>query len=312
MATVLAAQGLSKSFGDLVAVNEVSFEIAEGETFGLLGPNGAGKTTSISMVAGLLEPDHGVVDINGTTIRTRSTAGRSDIGLVPQELAIYPDLTAVENLKFFGRLYEMSGSELEKRTAEVLEVIGLTDRKDDLTKEFSGGMQRRLNIGIGLLHRPRLLILDEPTVGVDPQSRNAILESVEELSGQGIAVLYTTHYMEEAERLCDRVAIIDEGVIKAEGTRRELVSLVGQKDRIHVAMTGDVSEVAHIAAGLNGVRETSPSDSGFDVLADDAARLLPELLACVSTAGASVSSVEVFEPNLEAVFLHLTGKALRD
>jgi ABC-2 type transport system ATP-binding protein len=306
MATVLAAEGLSKRFGDLVAVNDVSFEIAEGETFGLLGPNGAGKTTSISMVAGLLEPDGGAVQVNGTTIRTRSTAGRSDIGLVPQELAIYPDLTAEENLRFFGRLYEMTGPELATRTEEVLEVIGLTDRKDDLTKEFSGGMQRRLNIGIGLLHRPRLLILDEPTVGVDPQSRNAILESVEELSGQGIAVLYTTHYMEEAERLCDRVAI------KAEGTRRELVSLVGQKDRIRVAMTGDVAEVARIAAELDGVDETSPSDSGIDVLASDASKLLPELLACVSSAGASVSAVEVFEPNLEAVFLHLTGKALRD
>jgi ABC-2 type transport system ATP-binding protein len=264
------------------------------------------------MVAGLLEPDNGAVHVNGTTIRTRSTAGRSDIGLVPQELAIYPDLTAAENLKFFGRLYEMAGAELEKRTEEVLEVIGLTDRKDDLTKEYSGGMQRRLNIGIGLLHRPRLLILDEPTVGVDPQSRNAILESVEELSGQGIAVLYTTHYMEEAERLCDRVAIIDEGVIKAEGTRRELVSLVGQKDRIHVVMAGDVTEVARIAAELDGVHETSPSDSGFDVLADEASKLLPGLLACVSSTGASISGVEVFEPNLEAVFLHLTGKALRD
>jgi ABC-2 type transport system ATP-binding protein len=312
MATVLAAEGLSKRFGDLVAVDDVSFEIAEGETFGLLGPNGAGKTTSISMVAGLLEPDGGAVHVNGTTILTRSTAGRSDIGLVPQELAIYPDLTAEENLRFFGRLYEMTGPELAKRTEEVLEVIGLTDRKDDLIKEFSGGMQRRLNIGIGLLHRPRLLILDEPTVGVDPQSRNAILESVEELSGQGIAVLYTTHYMEEAERLCDRVAIIDEGVIKAEGTRRELVSLVGQKDRIRVAMTGDVAEVARIAAQLDGVDETSPSDSGVDVLAADASKLLPELLACVASAGASVSAVEVFEPNLEAVFLHLTGKALRD
>jgi ABC-2 type transport system ATP-binding protein len=264
------------------------------------------------MVAGLLEPDGGAVRVNGTTIRTKSTAGRSDIGLVPQELAIYPDLTAEENLRFFGRLYEMTGPELAMRTEEVLEVIGLTDRKDDLTKEFSGGMQRRLNIGIGLLHRPRLLILDEPTVGVDPQSRNAILESVEELSGQGIAVLYTTHYMEEAERLCDRVAIIDEGVIKAEGTRRELVSLVGQKDRIRVAMTGDVAEVARIAAQLVGVDEASPSDSGIDVLATDASKLLPELLACVSSAGASVSAVEVFEPNLEAVFLHLTGKALRD
>jgi ABC-2 type transport system ATP-binding protein len=312
MTTVLAAEGLIKSFGDLIAVNGVSFEIAEGETFGLLGPNGAGKTTSISMVAGLLEPDNGTIHVAGTPIRTNSTAGRSDIGLVPQEIAIYPDLTATENLRFFGRLYDMPGEKLDKRVEEVLEVIGLSERQDDLVSEFSGGMQRRLNIGIGLLHRPRLLILDEPTVGVDPQSRNAILESVEDLSGEGIAVLYTTHYMEEAERLCDRVAIIDEGVIKAEGTRRELVSLVGEKDRIRVTVTGDLVEVARVAAELPAVHEASPADSGIDVLANDASSLLPELLSRVSATGANVTGVAVSEPNLEAVFLHLTGKALRD
>jgi len=312
MTTVLAADGLTKSFDDLVAVNGVSFEIAEGETFGLLGPNGAGKTTSISMVAGLLEPDSGSVHVAGTPIRTNSTAGRADIGLVPQEVAIYPDLTATENLKFFGRLYEMNGAELDTRVAEVLDVIGLGDRKDDLVKEFSGGMQRRLNIGIGLLHRPRLLILDEPTVGVDPQSRNAILESVEELSAQGIAVLYTTHYMEEAERLCDRVAIIDEGVIQAEGTRRELVSLVGQKDRISVTSSGELGDVAKIAAGLPGVTDASASDQGIEVLTDDAATLLPALMSCFASEGATITAVQIFEPNLEAVFLHLTGKALRD
>jgi ABC-2 type transport system ATP-binding protein len=310
--TILAAEGLTRRFGDLVAVDGVSFEIGEGETFGLLGPNGAGKTTTISMVAGLLEPDAGTVHVAGTPIRTNSIAGRSDIGLVPQQLAIYPDLTGAENLRFFGRLYYMTGEALERRVAEVLEVIGLTDRKDDLTGEYSGGMQRRLNIGIGLLHHPRLLILDEPTVGVDPQSRNAILESVEELSGQGIAVLYTTHYMEEAERLCDRVAIIDEGVIKAEGTRRELVSMVGQKDRITITMSGDPEEAARVASELPAVHEASPADSGIDVLAADASTLLPELLARISAAGANVTGVAIFEPNLEAVFLHLTGKALRD
>jgi ABC-2 type transport system ATP-binding protein len=312
MTTVLAAEGLTKSFDDLIAVNGVSFEIAEGETFGLLGPNGAGKTTSISMVAGLLEPDSGTIHVAGTPIRTNSTAGRSDIGLVPQEIAIYPDLTAAENLRFFGRLYDMPEDELDKRLQEVLEVIGLSERQDDLVSEFSGGMQRRLNIGIGLLHRPRLLILDEPTVGVDPQSRNAILESVEDLSGEGIAVLYTTHYMEEAERLCDRVAIIDEGAIKAEGTRRELVSLVGEKDKIRVTLTGDLVEVARVASELPAVHEASPADSGVDVLANDASSLLPELFTRVAATGANVTGVAVSEPNLEAVFLHLTGKALRD
>jgi len=309
---VLSAEGLVKRFDDLVAVNGVSFSIEEGETFGLLGPNGAGKTTSISMVAGLLHPDEGAIDVNGTQIRTNSTSGKSAIGLVPQDLAIYPDLTAAENLAFFGRLYGMSGNSLSTRVDEVLEVIGLADRKDDLTKEFSGGMKRRLNIGIGLLHRPQLLILDEPTVGVDPQSRNAILESVEDLSRAGMAVLYTTHYMEEAERLCDRVAIIDEGVIKAEGTRRELVNLVGEKDRIHVSATGDLAEVARIASGLSGVFGASPSEHGVEVLAANASSLLPDLMACFASSGATITGVEVIEPNLEAVFLQLTGKALRD
>jgi len=312
LATVLSATGMVKRYGDLTAVGGVGFSIEEGETFGLLGPNGAGKTTSISMVAGLLEPDAGEIVVAGTPISPSSVAGKEAIGLVPQDLAIYPDLTATENLTFFGRLYGMKGDELSTRVAEVLEVIGLTDRKDDLTKEFSGGMKRRLNIGIGLLHRPKLLILDEPTVGVDPQSRNSILESVESLSAEGMAVLYTTHYMEEAERLCDRVAIIDEGTIKAEGTRRELVSMVGGRDRITITATGDLSRAAQVASEIQGVFEASQSDQGLEVLADEASSLLPELLSRLGDAGAVITAVEVVEPNLEAVFLHVTGKALRD
>ena len=312
MATVLTASGMVKNFGDITAVGGVGFTIEEGETFGLLGPNGAGKTTSISIVAGLLEPDAGNVVVAGISISPASVAGKAAIGLVPQDLAIYPDLTATENLSFFGRLYGMRGEELSKRVAEVLEVIGLIDRKDDLTKEFSGGMKRRLNIGIGLLHRPKLLILDEPTVGVDPQSRNSILESVESLSAEGMAVLYTTHYMEEAERLCDRVAIIDEGTFKAEGTRRELVSMVGGRDRITITATGDLSRAVQAAREIPGVFEASHSDQGLEVLADEASRLLPELLRRLAAAGAVITGVEVVEPNLEAVFLHVTGKALRD
>ncbi len=301
-----------KRFDELVAVNDVSMHIAEGETFGLLGPNGAGKTTSISMIAGLLEPDSGDVEVDGTAITTHTTAGKGNIGLVPQDLAIYPDLTATENLRFFGKLYGEKGRELETRVEETLEVIGLTDRKDDLVKEYSGGMKRRLNIGIGLLHRPRLLILDEPTVGVDPQSRNAILESVEHLSDEGMAVLYTTHYMEEAERLCDRVAIIDDGVIKAEGTRRELVSMVGEKDRVIISGSGDLRSAADAARGIAGVAEVFESDGRLDIMTDDASPILPDVLSCVNTSGGTISGVEVVEPNLEAVFLHLTGKALRD
>lgn len=312
MDTILEASGLVKRFDDLLAVDDVSFSIESGETYGLLGPNGAGKTTSISMISGLLEPNDGNVMVDGNPITTTSVAGKKAIGLVPQDLAIYPDLTATENLTFFGRLYGMDRSVLSKRVDEVLDVIGLTDRGDDLTKEFSGGMKRRLNIGIGLLHKPKLLILDEPTVGVDPQSRNAILESVESLSGEGMAVLYTTHYMEEAERLCDRVAIIDEGKIKAEGSRRELVSMVGQKDRISISGSGDLSGATSAVQQLTGVSDASSADHQLHILAEDASSILPQVLAQVTSSGASISSVEVVEPNLEAVFLHLTGKALRD
>ncbi|HUG31625.1 MAG TPA: ABC transporter ATP-binding protein [Acidimicrobiia bacterium] len=309
---ILVADSLVKNFGDLTAVDGVSLTIAPGETFGLLGPNGAGKTTTISMIAGLVDPDSGTVAVAGEPIRTNSTRGREAIGLVPQALAIYPDLTGEENLSFFGHLYGLTGNVLKERVEEVLGIIRLTDRKDDLSKEYSGGMQRRLNIGIGLLHSPRLLILDEPTVGVDPQSRNAILESVEDLSREGMAVLYTTHYMEEAERLCDRVAIIDEGEIKAEGTRRELVSMVGEKDRVSISATGDLHRAAESLSALEGVTDASSADHRIEVLAIDASTILPALLSRVTESGGSITGVEVVEPNLEAVFLHLTGKALRD
>ena len=311
MTAVLQAEGLVKRFDDLTAVDGVSFTIEEGETFGLLGPNGAGKTTSISMVCGLLTSDAGEVTVAGRPVTTTSVESKQALGLVPQDLAIYPDLTAAENLIFFGRLYGM-GSDLGPRVDEVLELIGLTERAGDLTKEFSGGMKRRLNIGIGLLHKPSLLILDEPTVGVDPQSRNAILESVELLSDEGMAVLYTTHYMEEAERLCDRVAIIDEGQIKAEGTRRELVSMVGGKDRVTISGGGDLDSAASAVRAMGHVHEATVADHSLEILATEAAEILPELLTTVSGAGATIASVEVVEPNLEAVFLHLTGKALRD
>ena len=312
MTAVMVAKGLAKSFGDLLAVDGVGFSIYEGETYGLLGPNGAGKTTTISMIAGLLEADEGEVRVGGELINPRAVTPKRRMGLVPQELAIYPDLTARENLEFFGRLYGMGGDELAQRADRVLEVVGLAERQKDLTKEFSGGMKRRLNIGIGLLHNPELLILDEPTVGVDPQSRNAILEAVEELSTAGIAVLYTTHYMEEAERLCDRVGIIDQGKIIAEGTRRELVEMVGEKDRVSITGTGPLAEVVRKLSSTEGVAEAGESESGVTLLVEDSSSHLATILATAAQSGLVVSGVEIEQPDLEAVFLHLTGKALRD
>lgn len=312
MSVVLSVEGLVKRFDELTAVDDVGFRVTEGETYGLLGPNGAGKTTTISMVAGLLRPDGGKVDILGYEMRVGSVSARSRVGLVPQDLAIYPDLTGDENLRFFGSLYGLGGRDLSERMDRVLEVVGLADRRSDRTSEYSGGMKRRLNIGIGLLHRPQLLILDEPTVGVDPQSRNAILEAVEELSTEGMAVIYTTHYMEEAERLCDRVGIIDEGRLVAEGTRRELVAQVGQLDRVELRGRGDLAEAVSALESVQGVESVSTGEQGLSVLARDASSLLPPVLAAAGSAGMNVTGVEVVEPDLEAVFLHVTGKALRD
>ena len=309
---VLVCRDLRKRYGARTAVDGVGFEIAAGETYGLLGPNGAGKTTSISMICGLLRRDGGEVFVAGRPVDVGATDAKAAIGYVPQDLAIYPDLTARENLRFFGGLQRLRGPDLNRRVDEVLELTDLRERAGDRTDTFSGGMKRRLNIGIGLLHRPRLLVLDEPTVGVDPQSRNAILSSVAALQQEGMAILYTTHYMEEAERLCDRIGIIDEGRIRAEGTRRELVALVGQKDRVELAAGGAIREAATALAALDGVEEATASDGRIVLVVEEARNRLPQLLDVASVAGAMVRSVEVVEPDLEAVFLHLTGKALRD
>ncbi len=309
---MLSAHGLRKCFGDLVAVDDVSLTVARGETYGLLGPNGAGKTTTISMLCGLVTPDAGEVALEGERIHPRATAPKRRLGYVPQEIALYPDLTARENLRFFGRLQGLGRDRLRARIQQVLEVTGLTDRADDRVSQFSGGMQRRLNIGVGLLHEPELLILDEPTVGVDPQSRNAILASVDALAAEGLAVLYTTHYMEEAERLCDRIAIMESGRIVAEGSRRDLVGTIDEQGRIRLEVAGAADEVATAVAEVGGVQSAVVDQGAVVCLVDRAAVRLPAILMAVGDAGAQVTGVEVREPDLEDVFLHLTGRALRD
>ena len=310
---MLVCTDLRKRYGERTAVDGVSFHIDRGETYGLLGPNGAGKTTSISMVCGLMERDGGQVSVAGRPMDINATDAKADIGYVPQELAIYPDLSARENLRFFGRLQKLRGKELDRRVDAVIELAGLADRADDRTSDYSGGMKRRLNIGIGLLHEPRLLVLDEPTVGVDPQSRNAILEAVDELGRSGMSILYTTHYMEEAERLCDRIGIIDDGTILAEGSRRELVAIVGEKDRVTLTANGAVLAATEALAALDRTDEvTTSDDGGIEIVAQDARTLLPLIIETTTAAGATINSVEVAEPDLETVFLHLTGKALRD
>ena len=290
----------------------MSFHVAPGETYGLLGPNGAGKTTTIRVVCGLLAPDAGTVTVAGLPVTATATAAKARIGYVPQDVSLYPDLTARENLRFFGRLYRLRGPTLRQRVDEVLELINLTDRGDDRVESYSGGMKRRLNIGASLLHRPELLVLDEPTVGVDPQSRHAIMESIAALGSAGLAVLYTTHYMEEAERLCDRVGIIDHGHLVAEGTHRELVARVGEKDRIRLSAIGSLTRFAEECRRIEGIEQVDVADSSVQLIAVDGRRRLAEVLAAAVSAGTSVRSVEVDEPDLEAVFLHLTGTALRE
>jgi len=310
--TLLSCVGLTKRFGRTTAVQDVSFRIAPGEAYGLLGPNGAGKTTTISMLCGLLDADAGQVSLAGATLADAPMAVKAGIGYVPQEIALYPDLTARENLRFFGRLYAMGGPELTARVAEVLELVELQDRADERIDTYSGGMKRRINIAAGLLHRPRLLVLDEPTVGVDPQSRHAILERVAQLNREGMALLYTSHYMEEVERLCDRIGIMDGGRLIAEGSRRELVDRVGQADRLELDLERDAVALAETLGEHEAVHQAQATDRRVTLLADDGRALLPALLDLAEAAGVPVKGVQVIEPDLEAVFLHLTGKALRD
>jgi ABC-2 type transport system ATP-binding protein len=306
------AQGLVKQYEDVEAVKGLSFAIRQGEIFGFLGPNGAGKTTTISMLSCLIEPTQGTAVVAGHDVVKASSEVKRRIGLVPQELALYPTLSARDNLNFYGRIYGLRGRELRQRVAKVLEMVGLTDRAKSAVRTYSGGMKRRLNIAAGLLHRPEVLFLDEPTVGVDPQSRNAIFEHVERLRDEGMTILYTTHYMEEAERLCDRVAIIDEGRIVALGPPRKLISDLGG-GIIHLGVVnGMADETIEQIRSLPEVKAAARFDGKVEVETVHAQEALIRLLDLFNKTDTDVTALEVLEPNLETVFLHLTGKRLRD
>ncbi len=313
MPPMLSVRGLRKCFGERVAVDGVSFAIQQGEIYGLLGPNGAGKTTSISMIAGILARDTGEVEIGGLDIDAGPPA-RARIGIVPQAITLYLDLTARENLYFWGRMYNLGGDGLRHAAEQALLAVGLTKRADDIVSTYSGGMQRRLNLACGILHQPKLLILDEPTVGVDPQSRSAIFELVERLRDAGTAILYTTHYMEEAERLCARIGIIDTGKLIAEGTRAELVADLGREVRIEIGLDHNegLERAVSVVTGLGGVHSAAVVDERLHVFADEGAHRLPTLLTALLNAGLVVANVKVVEPSLEDVFLRLTGRMLRD
>jgi ABC-2 type transport system ATP-binding protein len=311
-AAPLVVRGVRKAYGTLVAADDVSFEVRRGECFGLLGPNGAGKTTTLSIVATLLRPDAGEVLVEGADATREPERVRRALGLVPQELSLYEDLTADENLAFFGGLYGLRGADLKARAEASLALAGLADRRKDRVKTFSGGMKRRLNFAIGLVHDPRLVLLDEPTVGVDPQSRNHLFEMVAGLKARGTTLVYTTHYMEEAERLCDRVGIMDKGRLVAVGTRAELTARLGAQDEAELTFEeGRAPDVAALAAALAGLKNRARADGAVCVdVADPAA--LAELLRRVEGARLPLRALTLKKPDLETVFLSLTGRALRD
>jgi ABC-2 type transport system ATP-binding protein len=312
MSAIVEVRELVKRYGDVTAVDGVGFEIREGEVFGLLGPNGAGKTTTISAISCLIAPDAGEIVVDGHSTRTDSLRVRGVLGVVPQEIALYPTLTAAENLTFWGRMYGLSGAALSDAVEYGLAMAGLEDKAKKRIETFSGGMKRRINIAAGVLHKPRVLLMDEPTVGIDPQSRNHILGLVKDLNDAGMTVLYTSHYMEEVEQLCDRIAIVDHGKVIAMGTLNELRDVVGGMDVVDVGVSEVGDDVLERVRAIQGVSEADRTEEGMRVLTASSGLILGGLVATLESGDARVSSITVTEPDLESVFLHLTGKSLRD
>ena len=307
---MIQVTNLNKSFGTLKAVNQVNLNIKEGEIFGLLGPNGAGKSTTINLISSLLKADSGSIVLNGINLNTHPILAKNSIGIVPQEISLYDNFSAYDNLLFFGKLYKVDRITLKQRIDEILVLIGLENRKDDLIKTYSGGMKRRINIAAALLHKPKILLMDEPTVGVDPQSRNRIFEVVETLNMQGLTIIYTTHYMEEVERLCNRIAIMDTGKIIAQGTLKELQEQ--SKTTEKVAFTfNDLSKEQFTAFKKDIAFEMQQTENTVTINCN-INKDLGNILAYCTSKSIEVSDIKVIKANLEAIFLDLTNKRLRD
>jgi ABC-2 type transport system ATP-binding protein len=308
---MLRIENLTKSFNGLVAVDHIRFEVRKGEVFGFLGPNGAGKTTTIHMICGLLKPDSGTLLLDGEDMLTGGPDLRKKLGVVPQDVALYEDLNAVENLKFWGGLYGLRGGELKKRIGELLETCGLTDRAGDKVRKYSGGMKRRLNMAAGMLHRPKLLLLDEPTIGIDPQGRQHMLDMVRSFAKHGTTILYTTHYLDEAESLCDRLAIIDHGRILASGRQDEIKRIVGENRLLKVTGKFSRSAAERLTKKIRQLSIVSISEN-------DAVYSLPvqqgtgKFLEALLSSGFEIENLGIKEPSLDSVFIKLTGRELRD
>lgn len=310
---MLEAVALHKTFKGKAAVEDVSFYLEEGESVGLLGPNGAGKSTTISILSSLIVPTSGDVKLNGASIVAKPQLIRQILGVVPQEIALYEELSAYENLKFFGKLYRLTGKQLEMKIQELLEIVGLRDRQKEQIKAYSGGMKRRVNIAAALLHDPKIVIMDEPTVGIDPQSRNHILETVKLLNREkGTTVLYTSHYMEEVEQLCRRVYIMDHGRIIASGTTEELRSILSGEDTLLLQLDKQSDELIKELAALASVRQVEETESGLKLIISKQSHLLSQVVQATERHHVQIVQTHVHTPSLEDVFLHLTGRTLRD
>jgi linearmycin/streptolysin S transport system ATP-binding protein len=310
MPPLLEIHDLRKSFGTTAALDGVSFHVDEKEIFGLLGPNGAGKTTLLSIVACLSAPTAGQVFLDGQALRRDDLRQRRLIGIGTQDLAIYSELSARENLRFFGKLYGLSSQSLEKRIDEVLELAGLIERANDRAGTFSGGMKRRLNLGIAVMHRPRLLLLDEPTAGVDPQSRHHIFERVRDLNTAGTTIIYTSHYMEEVQTLCKRIGILDHGKLIACDTLPNLLQML--EGTVKLRLASDPATVRQRLEKIPGVRVASASDNTLSIASADVSATLREIVRVLKECDVELRDLEIMEPNLERVFLHLTERTLRD
>lgn len=309
---MLKVENIKKSFGKNEAVRGVSLEVKRGEAFGLLGPNGAGKSTAISIICGLVTSDSGDVYLNGQSVKQNPLAVKQKIGVVPQDIALYPTLSARENLIFWGQMYGLRGSKAKQRAEEVLEIVGLKDRAKEKVEGYSGGMKRRINIGAALLHEPELLIMDEPTVGIDPQSRNHILESVKLLNRAGMTIIYTSHYMEEVEYLCERIAIMDHGKMIACGTTDELCSRLLGGSSITVTVAKANKQLPDHLRLIPSVQQVTADHERLTIYSTHAGQVLGEVVTAITAAGEQIVSLDVQEPNLETVFLQLTGRKLRD
>lgn len=310
---MIEVQSLKKSFKKKVAVENMNFYLEDGESVGLLGPNGAGKSTAISMISTLIPPTQGSITYNGKDALTKPDELRKDLGVVLQEIALYEELSAYENMKFFGKVYGLSGKLLEDRIQEILKLVGLTGRQKEAVETYSGGMKRRINLAVALMHKPKTLIMDEPTVGIDPQSRNYILDMVRNLNREeGLTVLYTSHYMEEVEKLCDRVYIMDEGRVIASGTKEELKSILSNEETVTIQVDEAKEAFADLLSSQQGITQVMKNDQGYSLITSRGEQLLEEIFDYAKQTHVKILSIHVQTPTLEDVFLHLTGRKLRD